>query len=156
FSKAFAMTGWRIGYAVGPSPWMMAMNKIHQYAIMCAPTTALHAAIEALESCDEPVRMMTEEYDRRRRVVLDGVRKAGLDCFEPLGAFYAFPDITPSGLDSASFCERFLQEEKVAIVPGNAFGDSGEGFVRISYAASMDNILAAMQRLAVFMDRRRA
>lgn len=156
FSKAFAMTGWRIGYAVGPSPWMMAMNKIHQYAIMCAPTTAQHAAIEALESCDEPVRMMTEEYDRRRRVVLDGVRKAGLDCFEPLGAFYAFPDITPSGLDSASFCERFLQEEKVAIVPGNAFGDSGEGFVRISYAASMDNILAAMQRLAVFMDRRRA
>jgi len=156
FSKAFAMTGWRIGYAVGPAVWLMAMNKIHQYAIMCAPTTAQHAAIEALDNCDEPVLQMAAEYDRRRRIVLDGVQKAGLDCFEPLGAFYVFPDITPSGLDSATFCERFLYDEKVAIVPGSAFGAAGEGYVRISYAASMENIMTAMSRLAAFMKRRQA
>ena len=155
FSKTFAMTGWRIGYAVGPSVWLMAMNKIHQYTIMCAPTTAQHAAIEAMQSCDEPVQEMVEEYNRRRRVVVDGVRKAGLDCFEPLGAFYVYPDITSTGLSSSEFCERFLYEEKVAIVPGTAFGSAGEGFVRISYAASMENILTAMQRLAAFVTRSR-
>ncbi len=154
FSKAFAMTGWRIGYAMGPSPWLLAMNKIHQYAIMCAPTTAQHAAIEALDHGDQAVAQMVAEYDRRRRVVLHGVKAAGLDCFEPLGAFYVFPDITASGLDSVTFCERFLYEEKVAIVPGHAFGAAGEGYVRVSYAASMENILTAMQRLAAFMKRR--
>lgn len=153
FSKAFAMTGWRIGFANGPATWLGAMNKIHQYAIMCAPTTAQHAAIEALENGDPSVQEMAEEYDRRRRVVLDGVRKAGLACFEPLGAFYIFPDITSSGLDSTTFCERFLHEEKVAIVPGSAFGLAGEGYVRISYAASMENILVAMERLAGFVKR---
>ncbi len=155
FSKAFAMTGWRIGYALGPSPWLLAMNKIHQYAIMCAPTTAQYAAAEALNHGDDAVVKMTAEYDRRRRIVLDGVKQAGLDCFEPLGAFYVFPSITSSELDSMSFCEQLLCEEKVAIVPGNAFGAAGEGYVRISYAASMKNIMIAMQRLAAFMQRRR-
>ena len=154
FSKAYAMTGWRIGYACGPAPILAAMNKIHQYAIMCSPTTAQYAAIEALRSCDADVAAMVEEYDRRRRVVVDAVRKAGLSCFDPLGAFYVFPDIRATGMTSTEFCEAFLAEEKVAVVPGNAFGEAGEGFVRICYAYSIENIEEAMQRLQRFTARR--
>jgi aminotransferase len=154
FSKAYAMTGWRIGYACGPAPILAAMNKIHQYAIMCSPTTAQYAATEALRSCDEDVRAMVEEYDRRRRAVVDGVRKAGLSCFDPLGAFYAFPDIRATGMDSTTFAETFLSEEKVAVVPGNAFGAAGEGYVRICYAYSIDHIEEAMHRLQRFTEKR--
>jgi aminotransferase len=153
FSKAFAMTGWRIGFACGPQELIAAMNKIHQYAIMSSPTTAQEAALAALRNGENHVIVMREEYNRRRRYVVQACRDAGLDCFEPLGAFYVFPDIRPTGMTSSAFCETFLSEEKVAIVPGNAFGDCGEGFVRISYAASMDNILKAMQRLKAFVGR---
>lgn len=154
FSKAFAMTGWRIGYACGPAVLIAAMNKIHQYAIMSSPSTAQEAAMEAMRNSDKHVTPMREEYDRRRRYVVNACREAGLGCFEPLGAFYVFPDIRATGLTSSQFCENFLQEEKVAIVPGNAFGECGEGFVRISYAASMDNIREAMRRLKLFTGRR--
>ena len=154
FSKAFAMTGWRIGFACGPAELIGAMNKIHQYAIMSSPTTAQDAAIEALKHSDSHIAVMREEYNRRRRYVVQACCEAGLGCFEPLGAFYVFPDIRPSGLSSSQFCEEFLREEKVAIVPGNAFGGCGEGFVRISYAASMDNIREAMRRLKAFVSRR--
>lgn len=154
FSKAFAMTGWRIGYACGPAALLNVMNKIHQYAIMSSPTTAQDAAIEALLDCERHVAPMREEYNRRRRFVVHACRDAGLPCFEPLGAFYVFPDIRIAGLSSNDFCETFLSEEKVAIVPGNAFGDCGEGFVRISYAASTDHIREAMLRLKSFVARR--
>ncbi len=154
FSKAFAMTGWRLGFAVGPAPLIGAMNKIHQYAIMSSPTTAQDAAIEALNNGATSIVDMRNEYNRRRRIVIDACRKAGLPSFEPLGAFYAFPDIRPTGMDSTTFCETFLKEEKVAIVPGNAFGACGEGYVRISYASSMDNIREAMARLTAFVSRR--
>jgi aminotransferase len=154
FSKAFAMTGWRIGFACGPAVIIGAMNKIHQYAIMCSPTTAQDAAIEALRNSNGHVAAMRDEYNRRRRFVLNACSEAGLGCFEPLGAFYVFPDIRSTGLGSTQFCETFLKEEKVAIVPGNAFGACGEGFVRISYAASLDNIREAMQRLQAFTARR--
>ena len=154
FSKAFAMTGWRIGYACGPQEIISAMNKIHQYAIMSSPTTAQDAAVEALNNAEQIISPMRDEYNRRRRFVVNGCREAGLKCFEPLGAFYVFPDIRITGLDSNTFCELFLQEEKVAIVPGNAFGSSGEGHVRISYASSMDNIREAMVRLKTFVARR--
>jgi aminotransferase len=155
FSKAFAMTGWRIGYACGPEPILAAMNKIHQYVIMSSPTTAQDAAIEALRHSQEHVSPMREEYNRRRRLVVHALNEMGLPCFEPLGAFYAFPDVRSVGLSSNEFCERFLREEKVAIVPGHAFGDCGEGFVRISYAASMENIREAMVRLKRFVERNR-
>ena len=154
FSKAFAMTGWRIGFACGPELLLGTMNKIHQYAIMSSPTTAQDAAMEALANSESHVSGMREEYNRRRRFVVNACCEAGLGCFEPLGAFYVFPDIRVTGLTSTEFCERFLQEEKVAIVPGNAFGDCGEGFVRISYAASMENIREAMLRLKAFVARR--
>lgn len=154
FSKAFAMTGWRIGYACGPDVIMSAMNKIHQYAIMSSPTTAQDASREALRHSEAHVAPMREEYNRRRRYVINACRNAGLTCFEPLGAFYAFPDIRVTGLTSTEFAELFLKEEKVAIVPGNAFGECGEGFVRISYAASMDNIREAMRRLHTFVERK--
>lgn len=154
FSKAFAMTGWRIGFACGPEPLLSTMNKIHQYAIMSSPTTAQDAAMEALANSASHVAGMREEYNRRRRFVVNACCEAGLGCFEPLGAFYVFPDIRVTGLTSTEFCEKFLQEEKVAIVPGNAFGDCGEGFVRISYAASMENIREAMLRLKAFVTRR--
>lgn len=154
FSKAFAMTGWRIGYACGPAVLISAMNKIHQYAIMSSPSTAQEAAMEAMRNSEKHVTPMREEYDRRRRYVVNACREAGLECFEPLGAFYVFPDIRATGLTSSEFCETFLQEEKVAIVPGNAFGECGEGFVRISYAASMENIREAMRRLKSFTGRR--
>ncbi len=153
FSKAFAMTGWRIGYALGPAPLISAMNKIHQYAIMSSPTTAQMAAVEALKDSSRHVSLMRDEYDRRRRFVVKACREAGLPCHEPAGAFYVFPDISQCGMSSNSFCERFLQEEKVAIVPGNAFGQSGEGFVRISYAAAQTNIKEAMVRLNRFVKR---
>ena len=153
FSKAFAMTGWRIGFACGPATLIGAMNKIHQYAIMSSPSTAQDAAVEALRDSERHIETMRDEYNRRRRMVVHACQEAGLDCQEPMGAFYVFPDIRVTGLSSNTFCERFLQEEKVAIVPGNAFGESGEGFVRISYAASTDNIREAMNRLSRFVKR---
>lgn len=151
FSKAYAMTGWRIGYACGPAGLVSAMTKIHQYCIMSSPTTAQYAAIEALKNGDKEIQEMNAEYNRRRRVIIHGCRQAGLTCFEPFGAFYAFPGIQELGIDSETFCERFLKEKKVAIVPGKAFGSCGEGYVRISYAASMDNIKEAIVRLTAFV-----
>lgn len=154
-SKAFAMTGWRIGFATGPCEIIAAMNRIHQYVIMSSPSISQYAAIEALRNGDVFVSEMKDEYNRRRRVVLNALSKCGLDCFEPLGAFYAFPCIRSTNLTSAEFCEQFLIEEKVAIVPGSAFGESGEGFVRISYAASIENITKAMEKLVAFVSRRK-
>ncbi len=151
FSKAFAMTGWRLGYACGPADIISAMQKVHTYTIMCTPTTAQEAAIEGLKTGSEDVRRMVEQYDQRRRVVHSRLRKMGLDCFEPKGAFYAFPCIRSTGLNSETFCQRLLEEEKVAMVPGTAFGASGEGFVRISYAASLENIEEALERTARFV-----
>lgn len=152
FSKAFAMTGWRLGYACGPEEIISAMYKIHQYAIMCSPTTSQYAAIEALKNGDDDVASMVREYNRRRRVMIDGFRKAGLDCFEPLGAFYVFPCIKSTGLTSEEFCEKLLLEKKVAVVPGTAFGNCGQGFVRACYASSMDNIAEAMKRINSFVN----
>lgn len=152
FSKAFAMTGWRIGYACGHADALDEMKKIHQYALMCSPTTAQYAAIEALKNGESEVRRMMEEYNRRRLVMVDGFRKIGLSCFEPVGAFYVFPDIGVSGLSSDEFCERLLMEEKVLMVPGNAFGDCGEGFVRATYATSIDNIREALVRIRRFLE----
>jgi aminotransferase len=152
FSKAFAMTGWRIGYACAHPVLIEAMNKIHQYAIMCSPTTAQYAASEALNNCDEEVEAMVREYNRRRRVMVDGFRKAGLDCFEPLGAFYVFPSIRSTGMTSDEFCEGLLKEEKVLAVPGSAFGACGEGFIRTTYANSYENIVEAMKRIKRFAD----
>ncbi len=151
FSKSFAMTGWRIGYMAGPSPLLAAMNKVHQYCIMSSPTTAQYAVIEACRNGDKEVAEMRDEYNRRRRIIIKGLKDAGLTCFEPTGAFYAFPSIEGLGLTSEQFCERFLMEKKVAIVPGNAFGKCGEGHVRISYAASLENIQEAMIRLKEFV-----
>ncbi len=153
-SKAFAMTGWRIGYALGPAPLIAAMTKLHQFAIMCAPTTAQDAAIAALdEETDGAVEEMATEYDARRRMLLDRFEKMGLPCFEPRGAFYVFPCIEQFGMTSEQFCEKFLYDEHVAVVPGNAFGDSGEGYVRISYAKSMDDLRLAMDRLERFISK---
>ncbi len=151
FSKAFAMTGWRLGYACGPEPVISQMTKIHQYAIMCAPTTSQHAAIEALKSCDEDVEYMCTEYDHRRRVMVNGFREMGLSCFEPLGAFYVFPNISATGLSSNDFATKLLYEKKVAVVPGTAFGESGEGFIRCSYAYSIKNIEKALERIGEFV-----
>lgn len=151
FSKAFAMTGWRLGYACGPEPVISQMTKIHQYAIMCAPTTSQYAAIEALKSCDEDVEYMCTEYDHRRRVMLNGFREMGLSCFEPLGAFYVFPNISATGLSSNDFATKLLYEKKVAVVPGTAFGESGEGFIRCSYAYSIKNIEKALERIGEFV-----
>lgn len=150
-SKAFAMTGWRIGFACGNRYIIDQMKKIHQYAIMCAPTTAQYAAMEALRNGDEEVAAMVSEYNRRRRLVLDGFRKIGLDCFEPLGAFYVFPDIRKTGLSSDEFCERLLVEEKVLVVPGTAFGECGEGFVRATYATSTEKLIEAINRIGKFV-----
>jgi len=155
FSKAYAMTGWRLGYACGHPDLIAAMYKIHQYAIMCSPTTAQYAAIEALKNGDESVQIMRREYNRRRRVVLDGFKKAGLDCFEPFGAFYTFPCIKSTKMSSSEFCEALLMEEKVAVVPGTAFGDSGEGFVRVCYSNSMENIVEALKRINKFVEKHR-
>ncbi|MDR3643915.1 MAG: aminotransferase class I/II-fold pyridoxal phosphate-dependent enzyme [Clostridia bacterium] len=151
FSKAYAMTGWRLGYACGPAPVIAAMNKVHQYAIMCAPTTSQYAAIEAIRNGDEDVKHMTGEYDMRRKFLVSSLRRMGLSCFEPLGAFYVFPCIRSSGLSSEEFCERLLYEKKVALVPGTAFGGCGEGFVRISYAYSIKHIAEALRRIEDFL-----
>ncbi len=151
FSKSYAMTGWRLGYACGHPDLIGAMYKIHQFAIMSSPTTAQYAAIEALKSGDGDIEMMRREYNRRRRVMVDGFRKLGLECFEPLGAFYVFPCIRSTGLRSEEFCERLLSEEKVAIVPGTAFGAGGEGFIRACYAYSVDNIIEALKRVEKFV-----
>ena len=152
FSKSFAMTGWRLGYACGPKELIGQMKKIHQYAIMCAPTTAQDAAMEALRNSEKDVAMMAKEYNRRRRVTIDGFRKAGCLCFEPKGAFYVFPCIKSTGLTSEEFCDRLLMEHKVLVVPGTAFGSCGEGYVRACYASSMDNIIEAMKRIKRFTD----
>lgn len=153
FSKAYAMTGWRLGYVCGNPILIEAMKKIHQYAIMCSPTTAQYAAIEALKHSESDVNTMVKEYNRRRRVLVDGFRKMGLSCFEPLGAFYVFPCITSTGLTSDEFCEKLLMEEKVLVVPGNAFGECGEGFIRACYASSMDNIIEALKRMERFVSK---
>ena len=151
FSKAFSMTGWRLGYAMGPREIMSQMTKIHQYAIMCAPTTSQYAAAEALRSCDTEVARMVEEYDDRRRVIVSGFNKLGLTCREPKGAFYAFPSIKSTGMTSEEFCEKLLYSKRVAIVPGTAFGKSGEGYVRASYCYSIDHIKEALRRIEEFL-----
>ena len=151
FSKAYAMTGWRLGYVCGHPTLINAMKKIHQYAIMCSPTTSQYAAIEAMKNGDHSVETMVKEYNRRRRVLVNGFRKLGLDCFEPLGAFYVFPCIQSTGLSSDEFCEKLLRSEKVLTVPGNAFGDCGEGYIRACYASSMENIMEALVRIERFL-----
>ena len=152
FSKAFSMTGWRLGYACGPAEIMKQLTKIHQFAIMCAPTTSQYAAIEALRSCDEDVEQMKEEYDSRRKIIVKGFCELGLTCREPLGAFYAFPSIKSTGMSSGEFCEKLLYSKKVALVPGDAFGESGEGFVRASYCYSIDHIKEALVRIGEFLE----
>lgn len=153
FSKTYAMTGWRLGYTLAPAPVTKQMLKIHQYAIMCAPTTSQYAAVEAMRNGDPDVDMMRAEYNRRRRYIVGGLRGLGLDCFDPEGAFYVYPNISKFGLTSEEFCERLLNEEKVAIVPGTAFGDCGEGFARISYAYSVEHIAKALDRMEKFIQR---
>lgn len=152
FSKGFAMTGWRLGYACGPRVIMEQMLKIHQYAIMCAPTNSQYAAVEALQNCEEEVQEMRNAYNQRRRYLVDAFRKMGLQCFEPYGAFYIFPSIKEFGMTSEEFATRFLEEEKVAVVPGTAFGDCGEGFLRISYAYSLEDLKEAIGRLERFVN----
>lgn len=152
FSKAYAMTGWRLGYLAAPEELVAQMFKIHQYAIMCAPTTSQFAAIEALKNGDDDIEYMTGEYNGRRKILLKGLKSIGIDCFEPEGAFYAFPNISKFGLSSEEFCERLLYEHKVGIVPGNAFGECGEGFARISYAYSLDHIQKALSKIKEFID----
>ncbi len=152
FSKAFSMTGWRLGYALGPAPILSEITKIHQYAIMCAPTTSQYAAVEALRTCDEDVENMRAEYDARRRIIVKGFNDLGLACREPKGAFYAFPSIKSTGLSSDEFCERLLYEQRVAVVPGTAFGESGEGFVRASYCYSLSHIREALRRIGEFLN----
>ena len=156
FSKAYAMTGWRLGYACGPREIIEQMTKIHQFAIMCAPTTSQYAAVEAMRNGDTDVATMREAYDQRRRYLVNAFKEMGLECFEPYGAFYIFPCIKEFGMTSEEFAERFLMEEKVAVVPGTAFGDSGEGFLRISYAYSLQNLKAALERLDRFVKKLRA
>lgn len=155
FSKTFAMTGWRLGYALGPAPIIKMMTKIHQFGIMSAPTISQYAAIEALRSCDRDVEEMKCEYNYRRRFITDGFRKMGLSCFEPLGAFYVFPCIKSLGMTSDEFCNALLEEEHVAVVPGGAFGKCGEGFIRCSYAYSVDEIDEALKRIERFVKRHR-
>lgn len=152
FSKSHAMTGWRLGYACAPKIILSQMIKIHQFAIMCAPTNSQYAAVEGLRSCDDEVSAMREEYDRRRRFMLGRLREIGLKCFEPFGAFYIFPSIAKFGLTSDDFAMRFLEEQRVAVVPGTAFGESGEGFLRMSYASSLENLKTAMERLEIFIN----
>ena len=151
FSKAYAMAGWRLGYACGPKEIIKQMVKIHQFCIMCAPTTSQYAAIEALKNGDDDVEMMRKEYNRRRLFLLSEFKKMGLECFEPFGAFYVFPSIKKYGLTSDEFAVKLLEQEKLAVVPGTAFGDCGEGFIRISYAYSMDNLKVALERLKRFI-----
>ena len=152
FSKAYAMTGWRMGYAAGHPDLIAAMTKIHQFSIMCAPTQSQYAAVDALRDGDGDIARMREEYDGRRRLVTEGLRSMGLPVFEPEGAFYVFTSVAATGLSSEEFCTRLLREQRVAVVPGDAFGDSGAGFVRLSYAAGIDQITEALQRMQVFLD----
>lgn len=151
FSKAYAMTGWRLGFAAGPEPVIRQMTKVHQYAIMCAPTTSQYAAVEALKNCDDAIQMMVDEYNIRRRMLVDGFRRMGLDCFEPEGAFYVFPSIQSTGLSSEEFCEKLLHAQRVALIPGTAFGASGEGHVRVSYAYSLNHLAEALKRIERFL-----
>ena len=152
FSKSFSMTGWRLGFICGPEPIISQITKLHQFAIMCAPTTSQYAAVEALKNCDDEVREMMEEYDMRRKIMVKGFNEMGLTCREPKGAFYAFPSIESTGMTSDEFCEKLLYAKKVAIVPGTAFGDSGEGFVRASYCYSTSHIKEALSRIKEFLD----
>lgn len=156
FSKGFAMTGWRLGYACGPREIIDQMTKVHQYAIMCAPTNSQYAAIEGLRNCDDEVQKMREAYNQRRRFLMHELKRMRLECFEPYGAFYIFPCIKEFGMTSEEFATRFLEEEKVAVVPGTAFGECGEGFLRISYAYSLEDLKEAIGRLGSFVDRLRA
>ena len=153
-SKSYAMTGWRIGYATAPKAFTQAMYKIHQYLIMSAPTMGQAAALEAIHAGEDDVERMRQEYDRRRRLLVDGFNQLGMSCFEPRGAFYAFPSIAISGMDDEAFCEALLHEERLALIPGSAFGSSGRGYVRASYATSEDNICEALRRLERFLERR--
>ncbi|MGN1145600.1 MAG: aminotransferase class I/II-fold pyridoxal phosphate-dependent enzyme [Acetatifactor sp.] len=155
FSKAYAMTGWRLGYACGPADIIKQMTKIHQFAIMCAPTTSQYAAVEALKNGDDDIEEMRVAYNQRRRYLMNAFREMGLECFEPYGAFYVFPCIKEFGMSSDEFATRFLEEEKVAVVPGTAFGDCGEGFLRISYAYSLEKLKVAIGRLEHFITRLR-
>lgn len=152
FSKTFAMTGWRLGYACGPCEIMNMITKIHQFAIMCAPTTSQYAAVEALRNCDAEVEKMLEEYDMRRKIIVSGFNRLGLTCREPKGAFYAFPSIKSTGMTSEEFCEKLLESKHVAVVPGTAFGDSGEGFIRTSYCYSTAHIKEALRRIGEFLE----
>ena len=152
FSKSFAMTGWRMGFATGPELIMQQILKIHQFAIMCAPTNSQFAAVEALKNCDMEVEMMVEAYDQRRRFLLNAFKEMGLECFEPYGAFYVFPSIKKFGMTSEEFATRLLSEQKLAVVPGTAFGASGEGFVRISYAYSIENLKVGLERIQKFIE----
>ena len=151
FSKSHAMTGWRMGYVCAPKPIVAALTKLHQFGIMSAPTTSQYAAIEAMRNGDGDIEKMRDEYDGRRRYLVEGLRRIGLPCFEPRGAFYVFPDIRGTGLTSDEFCERFLREEKVAVISGSAFGAGGEGFVRCCYATSMKDIAEALTRMDNFL-----
>lgn len=151
FSKAYAMTGWRLGYAVGPSPIISQMTKVHQFAIMCAPTISQYAAIEALRSCDGSIEFMRSEYEMRGRLMVKELNRLRLTCFEPQGAFYVFPSILSTGMKSEEFCEKLLQEQHVAVIPGTAFGESGEGHVRISYSYSINHLLEAIHRIEIFL-----
>lgn len=146
------MTGWRLGYACGPAPIIEQMTKIHQFAIMSAPTTSQYSAIEALRSCDDSVKAMQEEYDKRRRFIVDSFNKMGLPCFEPEGAFYIFPSIKSTNLSSEEFCEKLLYSKAVAVVPGNAFGECGEGHIRVSYSYSIKHITEAVKRITEFLE----
>lgn len=152
FSKNFSMTGWRLGFACGPAPVLKQITKIHQFAIMCAPTTSQYAAVEALQNCDEAVAAMKEEYDMRRRLMVQGFNEIGLTCREPSGAFYAFPCIASTGLTSEEFCEKLLYAKEVAVVPGTAFGKGGEGFIRASYCYSTEHIKEAIRRMGEFVE----
>ena len=150
-SKTYSMTGWRLGYACGPKPIIKVMTKIHQSCIMCAPTTSQYAAVTALKNCDADIESMRKEYDLRRRWLVNALNNLGLTCFEPQGAFYVFPSIQKSGLPSDEFCKQLLYSKKVAVIPGPAFGDSGEGFVRISYSYSLDHLKKAVSRMEEFL-----
>jgi aminotransferase len=151
FSKAYAMTGWRLGYACGPAEIIHQMTKVHQFAIMCAPTNSQYAAVEALKNGDEDIVEMRTAYNGRRRYLMHAFKEMGLPCFEPFGAFYVFPCIKKFGMTSEEFAERLLMEEHVAVVPGSAFGESGEGYLRISYAYSLEDLKVALGRLANFI-----
>lgn len=155
FSKAFAMTGWRLGYLAAPEPLVTQILKIHQYAIMSSPTVSQYAAVEALTHCEREVNNMVSEYNVRRRLLVDSFNKMGLECFNPEGAFYVFPCIKSTGMTSEEFCEELLNEQKVAVVPGNAFGESGEGFIRVSYAYSLKHLMEALKRIEIFIKNRK-